>query len=136
MSIEIAAPFQVNSSGSIATTTNPQVQAQQHVTSLVSTQPGERVMLPTYGVSLNALVFAPNDPAVVTTIRTDVTNAIAQWEPTLIVQSVTPVPGADPTQGQAAVNVDYTIAGTMNTPGVSVQTATVLVGGSVISDGS
>jgi uncharacterized protein len=135
MSVEILQPFQLTSSGSVAITTNPSVQAQQHVSSLVSTVPGERVMLPTYGVSLAGLVFAPNDPAVIQTIQQDVTNAVNTWEPSLTVQSVTPTPGQDPTQGQAMVNVDYTIASQPGLPGAAIQTATVLVGGDVITDG-
>jgi phage baseplate assembly protein W len=134
MSVEIAFPFQLTASGSIAVTSDPGTQAQQHVTSLVSTQPGERVMQPGYGVSLNALVFAPNDPAVVTVIQQDVTAALAQWEPSLAVLSVSPAAGQDPTQGQAMVNVDYQIAAQPGQPGAGIHTATVLVGGAVISD--
>lgn len=59
------------------------MQAGQHVTSLVSTNPGERVMLPGYGVALSALVFAPNNLAVVATVQQDVVKALAQWEPGL-----------------------------------------------------
>jgi uncharacterized protein len=135
MSVEILQPFQLTSSGSVATTTNPSVQAQQHVSSLVSTNPGERVMLPTYGISLAALVFAPDDPTVITTISQDVTTAVNTWEPSLTVLGVTPVPGQDPTQGQAMVNVDYSIASAPGLPGAAIQTATVLVGGDVITDG-
>jgi phage baseplate assembly protein W len=136
MSTEITQPFQLTPSGQVLATSNPNVQAEQHVTTLVSTQPGERVMQPTYGVSLNALVFAPNAPAVVTTIQQDVTNAVNTWEPSLTVNSVTPVPGTDPTLGQAAVTVDYTPGALPGAPGAGVFTATVLIGGAVISDGS
>jgi uncharacterized protein len=136
VSTEILQPFQLTSSGSVATTTDPGVQAQQHVSTLVATKPGERVMLPTYGINLAGLVFAPNDPAVIQTISQDVTNAVNTWEPSLTVQSVTPTPGQDPTQGQAMVNVDYSIASSAGQPGTSIQTATVLVGGDVISDGA
>lgn len=136
MSTEILAPFQLTSSGSVAVTQDPGIQAQQHVTSLVSTKPGERVMLSSYGVNLAALVFAPNDPAVITTIASDVTQAVNVWEPSLTVESVSPVPGQDPTQGQAMVNVNYSIASQPGQPGSSIQVATVLVGGDVITDGA
>jgi phage baseplate assembly protein W len=135
MSVEIAFPFQLTGSGSIAVTSDPGVQAEQHVGALVSTQPGERVMQPGYGVSLNALVFSSNDPAVVSIVQQDVTRALAQWEPSLTVLSVSPAAGQDPTQGQAVVNVDYQIAAQPGQPGAGVQTATVLVGGDVIIDG-
>lgn len=136
MSTEILSPFQLTSSGSVAITTSPTVQANQHVQALVSTQPGERIMLPTYGVSLNALVFAPNDPAVINIVTQDVTAAIGTWEPSLTVNSVSPVPGNDPTTGQAQVNVDYSVGAQAGAPGSGIFTATVLVGGDVISDGS
>lgn len=40
-------------------------------------------MLPGYGVALSALVFAPNNLAVVATVQQDVVKALAQWEPGL-----------------------------------------------------
>jgi phage baseplate assembly protein W len=80
-------------------------------------------------------VFSSNDPAVVSIVQQDVTRALAQWEPSLTVLSVSPAAGQDPTQGQAVVNVDYQIAAQPGQPGAGVQTATVLVGGDVIIDG-
>jgi phage baseplate assembly protein W len=133
VSTEILYPFQLDASGSVATTTNPYAQANQHVTSLVSTTPGERVMQPGYGVSLAALVFAPDNPALVQTIQRDVTNALAVYEPTVQVNSVSPVPGNDPTLGQAMVNVDFQVGALPGQPGAAAQTATVLVGGAVIT---
>ena len=134
MSTEIVAPFQLTPSGSIATTKDPRVQAQQHVTALVSTNPGERVMLPGYGVGLAALVFAPNSPVVTATIQQDVAQALAQWEPSIIVNGVSPAAGADPTTGVAMVNVDFQAGAQPGAPGSAVQTATILVGGTVIND--
>lgn len=133
MSQEIATPFQLTPSGTVAVTTSPAVQAQQHVQALVSTQPGERVMQPGYGVSLNALVFGSDDPAIVTVIQQDVTAALNTWEPSLIIQGVSPVPGNDPSQGEAAVNVNYSL-GTQIGADSAVHTATVIPGGQVISD--
>lgn len=136
MSQELLTPFQLTPSGGIAVTTDPNVQAEQHVTSLVSTNPGERAMLPGYGVALAALVFAPNDPVVTTTIEQDVTNALASWEPSIVVNSVSPAANSDPNEGVAMVNVDFQAGATPGAPGASVQTATILVGGTVIADGS
>lgn len=136
MATEILFPFQLDASGSVATTSDPYVQAQQHVTSLVSTTPGERVMQPGYGVTLAALVFQPDNAALIQTIQRDVTSALATYEPTVQVNSVSPVPGNDPTMGQAMVNVDFTVGALPGQPGAGAQTATVLVGGQVISSGS
>ena len=134
MSTELQAPFQLTPSGGVATTTDPRVQAEQHVTSLVSTNPGERIMLPGYGVPLSALVFAPNDPIVIATIQSDVTNALAAWEPSIIVNSVSPAQGADPNEGIAMVNVDFQAGAIPGAPGAGLLTATILVGGEVIQD--
>lgn len=136
MSTEILFPFQLTSSGAVATTADPNVQAEQHVTSLVSTTPGERPMLPGYGVALAALVFGSNDPVIVSTIQSDVTQALARWEPSINVLGVSPAAGQDPTQGVAMVNVSYQAGATPGAPGAGVSTATILVGGQVISDGS
>lgn len=134
MSTEIVAPFQLTPSGGVAVTTDPRVQAQQHVTALVSTSPGERVMLPGYGVALAALVFAPNSPVVAATIQQDVVQALAQWEPGIVVNSVSPAAGQDPAEGVAMVNVDFQAGAQAGAPGAAVQTATILVGGTVIND--
>lgn len=133
MSTEILYPFQLDASGAVATTANPYVQAQQHVTSLVSTTPGERVMNPGYGVSLAALVFQPDSPALVQTIQRDVMDALSVYEPSIQVNSVSPVPGNDPSLGQAMVNVDFQIGALPGQPGAGAQTATVLVGGTVVT---
>lgn len=135
MSQEILTPFQLTPDGAVALTQDPRVQAEQHVTSLVSTSPGERVMLPGYGVALQALVFAPNNIAVVATIQQDVVKALAQWEPGIIVNSVSPAAGTDQTTGIAMVNVDFQSGALPGAPGAQAQTATVLVGGTVIQDG-
>lgn len=136
MSQEILTPFQLTPSGGIALTTDPRVQAEQHVASLVSTNPGERVMLPGYGVSLASLVFAPNNLIVTQTITADVTKALAQWEPSIIVNSVAPASSQDPTTGVAMVSVDFQTGALPGTPGAAPQVATILVGGTVIEDGS
>ena len=135
MSTELLTPFQLTPSGAVAITTDPRMQAEQHVTSLVSTTPGERVMLPSYGVALAALVFAPNIPVVVATIEQDVTKALATWEPGIIVNSVSPAVSTDPTQGVAMVNVDFQAGAVPGAPGAAAQTVTILVGGVVIQGG-
>lgn len=134
MPTELLAPFQVTPSGQVAVTDDPRVQAQQHVTALVSTNPGERVMLPDYGVALSGLVFAPGNLVVAQTIQRDVTQALAQWEPGLVVNSVSPSPSQDPTTGVAMVDVDFQAGTTAAAPGASIQTATILIGGQVVSD--
>lgn len=48
---------------------------------LLGTEPGERVMRPTYGCPLRSLTFDPNSRATADLARHHVMNAIARWEP-------------------------------------------------------
>ena len=47
---------------------------------LLTTRPGERVMLPTYGCDLDHLLFAPNDDTTAGLAVHYVRQAIARWE--------------------------------------------------------
>jgi len=91
VSFEIRIPFGLNTFGSVATITSPDEQAMQHVKSIVATNPGERVMLPEYGIPLRAYVFEPDPVAVTQQIHTDVITQMAQWEPSIQVLSIEPV---------------------------------------------
>ena len=129
---EITTPFGLTPSGSISTTSDPIVQAKQHVTALVSTSPGERVMQPAYGVPLNAYVFEENASIVQTALGVDVRDAVAIWEPTISIISETPV-YSDTSIGIASLDVDYTV-GDGQSSLLGQQTATVLVGGTVVNN--
>src|SRR5262249_31233736 len=53
----------------------------QAVLLLLTTRPGGRVMLPTYGCDLQQLVFAPNDATTPRLAIHYVRKALARWEP-------------------------------------------------------
>jgi len=55
---------------------------------LLLTNPGDRVMLPTYGTPLRALLFQPNTSVLTETIKQAISNAISQWEPRIVVKSI------------------------------------------------
>ena len=132
MSSEIVIPFALSPTGGIAVTTDPDVQTGQHVDSLVSTRPGERVMVPTYGVDLAGQLFG-NTGDVGAAVVNDVKVAMGKWEPSVIVVNVSLVDSLDQTTGLTQVEVDYaTPSGGATNPGTS--TATVLVGGTVIEE--
>ena len=131
MSTEILYPFGLSATGGIAVTTDPNVQASQHVNSLISTRPGERVMVPTYGIDLAGQVFGDPDE-VADAIVNDVTTAMQNWEPSVTVKSVSTAPGFDPATGLVQIEVDYVTPATGISSPTSVSTATVLVGGTVI----
>lgn len=55
---------------------------------LLLTNPGERVMLPTFGTPLRKLHFEPNDPALRSQARQMIINSIQQWEPRIVVDAI------------------------------------------------
>lgn len=130
MARELAAPFSLTPSGGIAAVTTPGDMVQQHLKSLVSTSPGDRVMLPTYGVALAGYVFGLSADEVGPVITGDVRRAIQQWEPAVNLQNVQTMI-ADTSEGLVAVDVEYSPGATV-TSATTTSTATVLVGGQVV----
>lgn len=131
MSTEILVPFSLTPGGGILVTQDPNVQINQHLISLVGTQPGERVMQPTYGVETGDYVFSPQDETVSTQLVNDVSSAINAWEPSVIVQSI--IPQSD-SANFGSVNVKVEFAQGAVALFSQTQTATILVGGTVVSD--
>jgi phage baseplate assembly protein W len=130
MSTDFLVPFALTPQGQIATTSDPNVIALQRVESLVGTPNGERVMIPTYGVDLPEFLFAPDIQAEVNNIANEISAGLQTWEPTINVIDVTPVV-TDASVGVDNVIVDFSTANPAITP---TQTATVLVGGTVVNN--
>lgn len=55
---------------------------------LLLTNPGERVMMPEFGTGLRRLVFEPNDSFIKEQARNMIINAIATWEPRIVVEQI------------------------------------------------
>lgn len=55
---------------------------------LLLTNPGERVMLPTYGTPLRKLIFSPNDPMLEKEAKKMISDAIQQWEPRVEITNI------------------------------------------------
>ena len=55
---------------------------------LLLTNPGDRIMLPTYGTPLRGLLFEPNTPSLASKAKQVIINAIAQWEPRIVVTAI------------------------------------------------
>lgn len=62
---------------------------------LLLTNPGERVMNPTFGTPLRRLLFEPNDLTLQVNARNAIINAIRTWEPRIAVNQVEVLSGAD-----------------------------------------
>lgn len=133
MPTEIAVPFRLASDGTIAVETNPDRQIAQHVNALVGTQPGERVMLPDYGVPVADLLFDPDANFVAQEISRAVTKAFNAYEPGVVLRRATPVPNTSQ-QSLARVKVDYIRREDGASPSslaLQTNTAVVRVGGTV-----
>lgn len=123
-------PFSLTPNGTIQTTKDPNKIANDRVESLVGTYPGERVMLPEYGVNLPPQVFAPSIAAQKDIITNDIRRAMTQWEPSIILNSVDPDINQQDV-GIVSIGVTFTLS---NDPALTpAQIATVEVGGNVVS---
>lgn len=135
MSTELLVPFALNAAGGIAATSDLDVQSQQHVSSLISTTPGERAMLPTYGIDLAGQLFRPNSSSLAPHVETDISQSFATWEPGIEILRVWDAsPTGDLSTGKVTIDVDWSIPDQETAAPSGVLQATILVGGSVIDD--
>lgn len=130
MPTEIAVPFRLSTNRGIQAITNSDRQVHQHVISLVSTELGERVMLPGYGVQLASLLFEEVDDITVENINDKVGAALKDWEPGVLLNRAIPVQG---NIGEVRVDVDYARreSGNTDVTGDRVNQARIKVGGEV-----
>jgi phage baseplate assembly protein W len=67
----------------------------QSIRIILETEPGERVMRPTFGCGLRRFLMKPNTVAVRSSIADEVRRALDQFEPRIRVESVTVTPGEE-----------------------------------------
>lgn len=127
----MSAPFRF-SAGGVAFTDDPVAQATQRVYSILSTQPGERLMRPAYGANTLQYVFGLDgqieQAQMVDTIRT----ALQQFAPEITFLGCTIDPTADP-KGNVHVSVSFALPTSVDSSTIITQTLTI---GSVASDGT
>ncbi len=123
-------PFSITSTGSVTTTSDPNQVASDRMESLVGTYTGERIMLPDYGVPIPAILFANQSAAEQSLIQLQVQQAIAKWEPTLVLNSVD-VSFSTTSEGVTGISVNFSISS--NPASTPVQTVVIEVGGNVIT---
>lgn len=68
---------------------------QQSLQIILDTEPGERVMRPTFGCGLRRYLMHPNTAATRALIRLDVERAVAAWERRIDVQAIDVLPHDD-----------------------------------------
>jgi phage baseplate assembly protein W len=100
--------FQRRSGGTQVSTATSSDHAHVHesIRQILGTRKGERFLRPDFGTRLHELVFEPNDHILFGLIRHEVTTALDQWEPRIIVKDVAVV--ADETDEHLVlVNIIY-----------------------------
>jgi len=86
--LPIASPYAIDGRGRTAEVAT-EAHLQQLIEMVLFTNPGERVMRPTFGSGVLGLVFAPNGPDLAATTKILVSSALQTWVGDLIdVQSV------------------------------------------------
>lgn len=75
----------------------------QSIRMILETEPGERIMRPTFGCGLRRYLMKPNTVAVRALIKHDVELALGAWEPRIRVTSVDVRPGDDASLVEIAI---------------------------------
>ena len=68
----------------------------QSVATILDTEPGERVMQPTFGCGLRRYLIQPNSVTTRTAMGEDISTSLQLWEPRISVTNVAVTPGEDP----------------------------------------
>jgi phage baseplate assembly protein W len=68
----------------------------QSIETILDTEPGERVMLPTFGCGLRRYLMEPNTTATRSSMAQDIEDALGSWEPRIRLTGVAVTPGDDP----------------------------------------
>ena len=69
----------------------------QSIETILDTEPGERVMRPTFGCGLRRYLMEPNSTATRAAIGAEITEALTRWEPRIRVTEVDVTPGEERT---------------------------------------
>jgi phage baseplate assembly protein W len=81
--------------GAFAYTGGPE-KVRQSIGIILDTEPGERIMRPTFGCGLRRFLMKPNTTATRALIKQEVERALAAGEPRIKVNAVVVEPGDDP----------------------------------------
>ena len=98
-------PIQPGPGGSLSYSSGPDL-VRQSIWLILDTEPGERVMRPTFGCGLRRYLMRPNTVATRTLIERDVESALALWEPRVELQRVS-ADASDEDPALVLVRIDY-----------------------------
>lgn len=130
--IEMDQPFAIDAQGRVAFTSDPARVLRNRVRMIVGTQVGERVMRPQYGTPTVSMLFDTDDDMTASIIMSDITRALAEYEPGVVVQSVFLDSGDNQLDGTVNVNVIYSAANSpLENLTIPVNTALLHRGGTI-----
>lgn len=86
----------------------------QAILIILQTNPGERVMRPTFGAGLNAFLFEPINPTTMSSLSQRVEDSLIDWEPRIDVISVSVAPDASKVS-TLLIDIEYRVRATNNT---------------------
>lgn len=106
----ISFPPRVGPDGSMVWSTG-EINVRECICTILRTNPGERVEMPTFGCGLSRFLFEPNTVATLGLIQQEVTRSLAQWEPRIAINNVTAA--LNPADQRAVdVTITYTLIAT------------------------
>jgi hypothetical protein len=98
-------PIAPDAQGRLPVVSGPE-KVRQAIFTILDTEPGERVMRPSFGCGLRRYLMQPNNPATRAGIERDINQALALWEPRIKVLDV----AVNPTDDRAMVLIDIRYA--------------------------
>lgn len=106
----VAFPPRLGSDGRVEWATG-QRSIQDAIRIILTTEPTERLMLPSFGAGLRSFLFEPNVPVTHRLMEERVQQAIRRWEPRVAVTSVVVAPHPDEVT-RAVVSISYALVAT------------------------
>jgi phage baseplate assembly protein W len=114
----LAFPPRVGSDGRLQASEGTQ-NVREAIRIVLATEPSERLRLPTFGAGLGRFLFEPNTTATQRQIQDRIVNALRDWEPRILIDSVDVV--ADPVDPESALaTITYRLVATQSAERVTV----------------
>ena len=101
----MALPLFPTPAGRLAYADGPE-KVRQSIYIILDTEPGERIMRPSFGCGLRRYLMKPNNTATRALIQRDVEGALAAWEPRIALSEVAVQAGDDP--ALVLIHIAYT----------------------------
>lgn len=95
MGVGFRMPFGPGRDGAFEQLSGPDV-VRQGIETILTTNPGERIGLSTFGCGLRRFLMEPNTTATRALMANEITEALRLWEPRIVLTNVEVTPGEDP----------------------------------------